>query len=152
MTKLKRISAPNDQDIVIFIVGMKIQQWWNIKAWGPVFMAMPAMLKELYSMKDIGFLHHEIGWSGRHIVVTQYWKDVESLHNYAHGKTHMRAWTNFYKKAANSNGVGLFHETYIVEAGNYESIYVNMNKTRGLAVALSHHEVEDNSSMKKRLN
>ncbi|MCZ1182374.1 DUF4188 domain-containing protein [Shouchella clausii] len=151
MTKAKRVSAPNDQDVVIFIVGMKIQQWWNIKAWGPVFSAMPPMLKELSSKKGTGFLHYEAGWNGRNIVITQYWENIKSLHDFAHGKTHMNAWTHFYKKAADSKGVGFFHETYVVKAGSYESIYVNMNKPRGLAAAYSSYATETDSTMRNRL-
>ncbi|MCM3762902.1 DUF4188 domain-containing protein [Alkalihalobacillus oceani] len=106
----KRYTAPNDRDIVLFIIGMRIQQWWNIKAWWPVFTAMPPMMKELYAEKDNGFLSHNAAWGGRTIVFTQYWEDIESLHAYAHGQTHLKAWTHFYQKAAKTKAVGVFHE------------------------------------------
>lgn len=130
-----RISPPNNRDIVIFIIGMKIQQWWKIRSWGKVFFVMSKMLKELYSMKASGLLHHEIGLSGRNIVLIQYWTSLKSLHDYAYEKTHAKAWAGFYKTAANAKGIDFFHETYFVKAEHYESIEVNLNKPRGLACA-----------------
>nr|WP_285890640.1 DUF4188 domain-containing protein [Halalkalibacter oceani] len=135
----------------MFIIGMRIQQWWNIKAWWPVFTAMPPMMKELYREKDNGFLSHNAAWGGRTIVFTQYWEDIESLHAYAHGKTHMKAWTHFYQKAAKTKAVGVFHETYAIKAGSYESIYANIARPLGLSRALSPLEVSSSSTLKDRL-
>nr|WP_238544738.1 DUF4188 domain-containing protein [Geomicrobium sp. JCM 19037] len=34
----KRVTADHDGDIVVFIIGMRVNKWWNIKSWWPVFM------------------------------------------------------------------------------------------------------------------
>ena len=52
----------------------------------------------------------------------------------------MRAWTRFNKKTKGNDAVGIFHETYRIEKGSTEGIYVNMPKT-GLAHVTTHEPV-----------
>ena len=35
--------------LVVFLIGMRINKWWKIHQWLPVFLAMPKMIKELYT-------------------------------------------------------------------------------------------------------
>ena len=39
---------------------------------------------------------------------------------------HLPAWKAFYRKANRGEAVGIFHETYCVEPGEYETVYGNM--------------------------
>jgi Domain of unknown function (DUF4188) len=50
---------------------------------------------------------------------------------------HLEAWRNFNKKVARTGEVGFYHETYIVQEGQYECMYVNM-PVYGLARASNH--------------
>ncbi|EZH66141.1 hypothetical protein DH09_09375 [Bacillaceae bacterium JMAK1] len=147
----KRISTKNDQDLVVFIIGMRINKWWNIKNWWPVFMAMRPMLQELYADKSTGFLSQDTTLGGRTIVLTQYWESVDQLLDYAHGKTHKEAWIDFYNKSAKSEAVGIFHETYEVKAGAYESVYSRMSKPRGILKAREMQTLTEESTAKGRL-
>ncbi|MCW1836855.1 DUF4188 domain-containing protein [Bacillus xiamenensis] len=38
----------------------------------------------------------------------------------------MAAWKGFNQRARNNDAVGIYHETYQIQAGSYESIYVNI--------------------------
>ena len=39
---------------------------------------------------------------------------------------HLTAWKGFNQRARHNDAVGIYHETYQIQAGSYESIYVNM--------------------------
>jgi len=47
---------------------------------------------------------------------------------YASDRTaeHYPAWREFNRKIGTSGDVGIWHETYAVPRGNFESVYVNM--------------------------
>ncbi|CDQ37954.1 hypothetical protein BN990_00220 [Virgibacillus salexigens] len=47
-----RYTAANDEDIVVFLIGMRINHQLAVHKWLPVFMAMPGMIKELYTEKE----------------------------------------------------------------------------------------------------
>ncbi|MFC7391432.1 DUF4188 domain-containing protein [Scopulibacillus cellulosilyticus] len=135
-----RFMADPGNEVVVFIIGMRINKWWSVHNWLPVFKAMPPMIRELYMNKDLGFLSVETSVNLRTITMVQYWRSFEDLKAYAKGPKHLTAWGNFYKKVGKTNAVGIYHETYIVQAGNYESIYGNMPEF-GLAKAIGHMPV-----------
>jgi hypothetical protein len=72
-------------------------------------------------------------------VLLQYWRDFDSLDRFARDKQlpHLEPWRRFNLAARDSDDVGVWHETYRVHAGDYETVYVNM-PTFGLAAASSH--------------
>ena len=122
-----RVTATLEGDFVVFMIGMRFNKLWAIHKWLPVFLAMPKMLKELYSNKELGLLHHEM-WLGRTVILVQYWRSKEQLLAYAKNRDaeHLPAWKDF-NKAVGSNGyVGIWHETYKATNGTYENIYANM--------------------------
>lgn len=41
---------------VVFLIGMRINSLWRVRAWLPVFIAMPRMLRELYRQPEPGLL------------------------------------------------------------------------------------------------
>lgn len=119
--------ASLEGDFVVFLIGMRINNPWKVHKWFPVLMAMPKMLKELMTIPLSGFLGYH-NWFGRNIIMLQYWRSFEHLEEYAKDKTgaHYPAWREFNKKVRSSGAVGIWHETYKVQSGNYENIYVNM--------------------------
>lgn len=132
-----RYTTENDEDIVVFIIGMRINNWFAIPHWLPVFTAMPPMIKELYANKDeLGFLSMENYFGLRTTLMVQYWKSMDDLLAYARGKKHLKAWKNFNRKAADTSSVGFYHESYQVSEKKYESVYTNM-PLYGLSNALS---------------
>ena len=129
-----RFTTENDQDIVVFLIGMRINKWFAIRKWLPVFNAMPGMIRELYENKDLGFISLE-SFFGRTTVLIQYWKSTEDLMAYAKGNKHLKAWKEFNQKVGNNDAVGIFHETYVIKKGEYESVFVNM-PLHGVAKAM----------------
>ncbi len=131
----QRMTAEVDGEFVVFLIGLRINHFWKIHKWLPVFLAMPKMLIELYKNPEMGFLSHE-QWFGRTTIMVQYWKSFEQLENYAKSKTsnHLPAWAAFNKKIGNNGDVGIWHETYLSKTGSYECVYNNMPRF-GLAKA-----------------
>jgi len=120
-----RMTAEIDGDFVVFLIGMRINKAWKIHKWLPVFMAMAPMLKELEQHPESGFLGHIAGIK----VIVQYWRSFEHLEAYARtqDKLHWPAWVAFNNKIGGSrDDVGIWHETYQVRAGEYETIYSGM--------------------------
>ena len=120
-----RMTAEIEGDFVVFLIGMRINKPWKIHKWLPVFMAMAPMLKELEQHPESGFLGHIVGIK----VIVQYWRSFEHLEAYARtkDKLHWPAWVAFNKKIGGSrDDVGIWHETYQVRAGEYETIYSGM--------------------------
>lgn len=91
---------------------------------------MPRMLKELSRDGESGLLGlRGLGGGPRVHGVVQYWESHEKLLAYAsaQGREHHPAWTAFNRRPRGAKGaVGIWHETYIVPAGSYESVYVDM--------------------------
>lgn len=121
-------TAEIDGDFVVFLIGFRINKFWKIWKWLPVFKAMPRMLIELGKNPDLGLLHARTHFGIRNTMVVQYWRSFDHLHNYSNDKTraHLPAWQQFHKSISTNGDVGIWHETYLVRAGEYENIYGNM--------------------------
>ena len=120
-----RMAADIEGDFVVFLIGMRVNKPWKLHKWIPVFLGMPKMLKELHKDPSSGFL----GASQFGLVLVQYWRSFDHLERYArsHDREHWPAWLAFNKRMAKSRGdVGIWHETYLVRAGEYEAIYSGM--------------------------
>ena len=122
-----RMCAQLDGEVVVFLIGMRINKLWKIHKWLPVALAMPRMLKELEKSPDLGFLGAHT-WFSRTVIVLQYWRSVEDLQAYAKNgdRAHLPAWAAFNKAIGKGGDVGVWHETYRTRAGDYETVYVNM--------------------------
>jgi hypothetical protein len=131
-----RHTAMRDQAFVVFVIGMRINSWRKVTRWLSVAAAMPRMLRELAEQPELGYLGGKV-WFGQTIVAVQYWRDVESLNAYARAREHehLPAWKEFNRAIGGSGDVGIFHETYRVEPGAYECVYVNMPRIGLGAVA-----------------
>ena len=143
MTKIyqQRMTTDNQNDLVVFLVGMRFNKIWKIHQWLPVFTAMPKMLRELYQNPELGLLSHEM-WFGRTIILVQYWQSFEQLQDYAKNQNakHLPAWAEFNRKVASSGDIGLWHETYRINGGRYDAVYNNM-PLFGLAKAMKNLEM-----------
>jgi len=136
MVRPERLCADVDGDFVVFLIGMRINSLIKLHRWIPVAAAMPRMLKELEQRPELGLLHYEI-WGGRTTLVLQYWRSLDQLLAYATDKQakHLPAWRAFNRAVGTNGAVGIWHETYSVSAGRFESVYVNMPEF-GLGKAL----------------
>ena len=122
-----RLTAQIDGEVVVFLIGMRINRIWKVHKWLPVALAMPRMLRELSADPDSGFLGFE-SWLGNPTIALQYWRSFEHLERYAKDSTrlHRPAWTAFNRAVGSNGDVGIWHETYRVKPGDYECIYNNM--------------------------
>ncbi|MCH7628839.1 MULTISPECIES: DUF4188 domain-containing protein [Novosphingobium] len=124
-----RMTAAHDGPLVVFLIGMRFNKLHRIDKWLPVVRAMGPMIAELARDPDSGFLGWQPSLAGlRTLLLTQYWRDFEALETYARARDrlHWPAWIAFNKAVGTDGSVGIFHETYAVPAGGYETIYANM--------------------------
>ncbi|MDA3642765.1 DUF4188 domain-containing protein [Saccharopolyspora indica] len=140
-----RRTAPNDRDLVVFLLGTRINELTAVRSWIPVIIAFRRMLAELRAAPDSGLLAFRILYRPPRLVTTvQYWESAEKLYAYASDPAgrHRPAWTDFYRRSKAAGGrVGIWHETYLVPARSYESIYVAMPES-GLARAFGSAPVD----------
>ena len=125
----QRMTAKIEGDFVVFLIGMRINRFWKFHKWIPVASVMPKMIKELLMKPESGFLGFQI-YGGIPPVMVQYWRSFEHLEAYAKDRNgfHYPAWKEFNTKIKSNGDVGIWHETYKVNSGNYECIYNNMPK------------------------
>jgi hypothetical protein len=123
----ERLTASIDGDFVVFLIGMRLNQPWKVHKWWPVAAAMPRMIGELRRQPELGLLHAEM-WFSRTLVMVQYWRSIDQLMAYATSKqaAHLPAWAAFNRAVGTDGSVGIWHETFAVADGAYESVYVNM--------------------------
>jgi hypothetical protein len=136
-----RMTAELEGDFVVFLISMRINRPWKVHKWLPVAMAMPRMLAELAAHPDIGCL----ATYSRFGLIVQYWRSFEHLEAYARSSAHAHwpAWTAFNRTVRVASGdVGIWHETYLVRAGEYETVYGSMPRM-GLALAGRHVKVSE---------
>jgi len=136
-----RMTHEYDGELVVFLIGMRINKPWRPDLWLPVFLAMPKMLAELSKDKDSGLLGYRLSIGAGGPFVVQYWNSIEKLYAYASDRnsSHRPAWAAFNRRARKAPGaVGIWHETYLVERA--ESIYNGM-PVSGLAAVTSSVQV-----------
>lgn len=116
---LGAMTADPDTDVVVFLIGMRVNRWRSVRKWLPVFLAMTPMIREMLDNPDSGCLSARTYFSGRTVLTVQYWNSTEQLMTYAHDaqSKHLPAWRAFNRNAAQSGAVGIFHETYPVARG-----------------------------------
>ena len=131
----RRATAHIQGDFVVFLIGMRINKLWKPHKWLPSLRTMPKILKELEAAPaEHGFL----GYTNLGLLsLIQYWRSFDHLEAYARArdKQHWPAWLEFNRLMKDSRGdVGIWHETYLIRAGEYENIYSGM-PLMGLAKA-----------------
>ena len=123
----ERVTAELEGDFVVFRIGMRINTLWKVHEWIPAFRAMPKMLEELEADAESGLLGYDTKLGVRNHEVVQYWRSFEQLREYALDSDSQHApaiqWTN--QQMRESDAVGIWHETYLVRDGAYETVYNN---------------------------
>lgn len=121
-------------EVVVFIIGMRINKPFKLGLWLPVFKAMATMLKYLTERPEKGMLAYR--GSVFPLFLVQYWRSFEDLERFARNADdpHLEPWRRFNRKIGKSGDVGIWHETYRVKTADIESIYGNMPR-EGLGVA-----------------
>lgn len=129
MTKVagRRMMAEIDGDFVVFLIGARFNSRLRLVR---SFMdlggrrGMSQMLDHLVAHPVKGLLAYEMGFP----TIVQYWRSFEHLEAFARdeGDPHVAAWRAYWRRVGRSDRTGIWHETYLVRAGQYEAIYGNM--------------------------
>jgi Domain of unknown function (DUF4188) len=123
-----RHKAEIDGDFVVFLIGARFSLRHPVRAFrdlGGRRGGMKAMLDHLVAHPEKGLLGYTMGFP----VIVQYWRSFEHLERFARDLSdpHAATWREYYRRqAAHGQGAGIWHETYLVRAGEYEAIYNNM--------------------------
>ncbi len=140
MTKIVRgrYTTASTDELVVFLIGMRLNKPWKVHRWLPVARAMPKMLSYLASHPEKGLLGFRSYFLPSPIVV-QYWRSFEDLERFARDADdpHLEPWRRYVRKVGTSGDVGIWHETFKISRGAYEAVYTNM-PVFGLAQATSH--------------
>lgn len=131
------VTAERDEGFVVFHVGMRINAFWKVHRWLPILLVAPRMVRELVGDPESGLLESRtvVGPGVRHVGFVQYWDSFESLRAYARDsdRLHDPARQAYYRDGTAADGaVGIWHETYRVSEGEYETVY-NRMPAHGLA-------------------
>jgi hypothetical protein len=126
-----KIAAERDETFVVFHIGLRINAFWKLHRWVPIFLVAPRMVRELVSDSESGLLGSRtvIGPGIRNVGFVQYWDSFEALRDYARDsdRLHFPAWQEYYEDGTKEDAaVGIWHETYVVDPDEYETVYNNM--------------------------
>lgn len=149
-----RYTTRPNQDFVVFLIGMRINKPLAIRKWLPVAQAMPRMVQTLVTHPEKGFLSAENFFSWPTTLMLSYWESFEALEHFARNPSdpHLDAWKQFHKAVGADGSVGIWHETYLIRAGEHESVYGNMPRF-GLAQAFEHLPITTGiQTARQRLN
>jgi hypothetical protein len=146
-----RYSATIEGDFVVFLIGTRPDPRHPIRWWRDVAgrRGMSHMLKYLSQHPEKGLLGYEFGYR----VIVQYWRSYEHLEAFARDEAdpHLRAMRNYWRRVGQDARSGIWHETYLVRAGEYESIYGNMPPI-GLGKAGTLAPLSGSSSSRSRIS
>ena len=125
--KQGRWMAHIEGDFVVFLIGARFEKRHLLRTLRDLGgrRGMPHMLKVLSEDPERGMLGYEMSTFGGLIV--QYWRSFEHLERFANSPDpHADVWRRYWKRVGQSPRTGIWHETYLVKAGEYEAIYGNM--------------------------
>jgi len=134
-----RFTADIEGPFVVFLIGMRVNKFFAFRKWFATAMAMGPMIRTLYEHPEKGFLGAQTFFNLRGVVTIQYWRSFEDLERFARDRDdpHLAAWKQFNKSIGSDGSVGIWHESFLVDAGKYEALYGNM-PVFGLASAAKH--------------
>lgn len=147
-----RWTAEIEGDFVVFLISARLTKGRRLKAFADLGgrRGMMHMLKDLTEHPEKGLLGYEMSTFGGLIV--QYWRTYEHLERFANDPqdAHSAVWRGYWKRVGSGRGTGIWHETYLVRAGDYEAIYSNMPPI-GLGKAADLVTMAEGSTSRKRL-
>jgi hypothetical protein len=147
----RRMTAEVDGDFVVFLIGARPN---SILRFPQALVdlggrrGMKHMLDYLMADPEKGLLAYQMGLP----TIVQYWRSFEHLEAFAKNTDdpHLEVWRNYWRRVGKSSRAGIWHETYLVRAGEYEAIYGNM-PPHGLGKAGRLVPISEATSARERL-
>lgn len=147
----RRMMAEIEGDFVVFLIGARFN---NKLQMARSFLdlggrrGMQHMLNYLVAHPEKGLLAYEMGLP----TIVQYWRSFEHLEAFARDENdpHLDAWRQYWRRLGRSDRTGIWHETFLVRAGEYEAVYGNM-PARGLGKAGRLIPMPEGSRARERL-
>jgi Domain of unknown function (DUF4188) len=136
-----RVCAEIDGPFVLFLIGVRINRLLAFNSWVPTVRAMGPMVRELMQQPQLGLLHARTHFGFPDIMLVQYWRSHDHLQAFATARDqlHLPAWQRFNTAIGSNGDVGIWHETYLIQPGQYENVYNNM-PAWGMGLAGTIHE------------
>ena len=146
----RRMTAEIDGDFVVFLIGARLSKRHPVRSLVDLGgrRGMQHMLEYLVAHPEKGLLAYEMGLP----TIVQYWRSFEQLEAFAKDQEdpHLEVWRQYWRRVGRSGRTGIWHETYLVKAGQYEAVYGNM-PPRGLGKAGRLVPVSEASNARSRL-
>jgi hypothetical protein len=146
-----RWAASIDGDFVVLLIGARVDWRHPVRTFKDLggMRGMPYMLKHLSGRPDSGFLGFETYGLTMNV---QYWRSFEDLERFANddAQPHRPAWRTYWKRVGRDPRSGIWHETFLVRAGEYEAVYGNM-PPHGLGRAAGLVSLKEDSTARGRL-
>ena len=146
----RRMAAEMEGDFVVFLIGARISKVQLVRSLVDLGgrRGMKHMLDYLVARPEKGLLAYEMGIP----TIVQYWRSFEHLEAFAKDKDdpHLEIWREYWRRVGRTARTGIWHETYLVRAGEYEAVYGNM-PPHGLGKAGRLVPVSESSSARSRL-
>lgn len=146
----RRMTVELEGDFVVFLIGARFDRRHPARSLLDLGgrRGMRHMLDYLMARPEKGLLAYQMGLP----TIVQYWRSFEQLEAFAKDRDdpHLDAWRTYWRRVGRSDRTGIWHETYLVTAGNYEAIYGNM-PPHGLGKAGKLIPATEQSSARGRL-
>lgn len=124
--KKGRWTVEMEGDFVVFLIGAKLNKRHPLASLMDLGgrRGMKHMLDYLVAHPEKGLLAYEMGLP----TIVQYWRSFDHLEAFAKNADdpHLDVWRSYWKRVGNRARTGIWHETYLVRAGEFEGIYGNM--------------------------
>ncbi|KAK0833573.1 hypothetical protein LTR73_001335 [Friedmanniomyces endolithicus] len=131
-------SKPADDEIVVFLIGTRVNHPMGLFA--PGFAAVGDMFGQM--AKDCDNHAEEFGFLGmtswlnngtretnNEVLQVAYFRTPEGLHEFAHSKYHTNAWDWWNTNYKTHPHISIYHETYHIPKGHWETIYINSHRS-----------------------
>ncbi|PYI12792.1 hypothetical protein BO99DRAFT_408016 [Aspergillus violaceofuscus CBS 115571] len=135
-------ATPAAQPLVVFHLGARVNHplgmfapgWRDLGAYNQRMLAAMTADAEKYGLLGVSHWTKDAAAAGNESMWVFYLRDYDALHRFAHDEVHMagvRWWARVVKAHPH---IAIYHETYLVNPGQWENIYINSEPT-GLADA-----------------
>ena len=112
-----------DGDFVVFLIGARFDKLHLARSLVDLGgrRGMKHMLDYLVAHPEKGLLAYEMGIP----TIVQYWRSFGQLEAFANDKNdpHLDVWRQYWRRIGQTSRTGIWHETYLVTAGQYEAVY-----------------------------